>query len=126
MSLPFESDIYDIKNTCTYTHTYIQPSIHITLLLPYLKSDYLIYYNPSCCPLDNRWPLADVCYSPLCSHCYYLLLYPPGFTSREISLGKYAIVSRHLSLATITVIAIVIVIVITITITIAIVITTSP
>ena len=43
----------------TYIHTYAQPLIHITLLLPYLKSDYLIYYNPSCCPLDNRWPLAD-------------------------------------------------------------------
>ena len=24
-----------------------------------LKSDYLTYCNPSCCPLDNRWPLAD-------------------------------------------------------------------
>ena len=47
----------------TYIHTYIHPSLHITLLLPYLKSDYLTYYNPSCCPLDNRWLLADVCYN---------------------------------------------------------------
>ena len=44
-------------------HTYIQPSSHITLPFPYLKSDYLTYSNPSCCPLDNRWPLADVCYN---------------------------------------------------------------
>ena len=51
------TDIYDIK------HTYIQPSLHITLLLLYLKSDYLTYCNPSCCPLDNCWPLADVCYT---------------------------------------------------------------
>ena len=61
MSLPSESDIHDIKHT--YIHTYLQPSIHIALLLPYLKSDYLTYCNPSCCPLDNRWPLADVCYN---------------------------------------------------------------
>ena len=43
-------------------HTYIQTSLHIALLLPYLKSDYLTYCNPSCCPLNNRWPLADVCH----------------------------------------------------------------
>ena len=52
-----------ISSIYTYIHTYIQPSLYITLLLYYLKSDYLIYYNPSCCPLDNRWPLADVCYN---------------------------------------------------------------
>ena len=56
MSLPSESDIYDIKHT--YIYTYIQLSIHIAPLLR-LKSDYLTYCNPSCCPLDNRWPLAD-------------------------------------------------------------------
>ena len=58
MSLSFESDIYDIKHT--YIHTTV--ATHCTPP-PYLKSDYLTYCNPSCCPLDNRWPLADVCYS---------------------------------------------------------------
>ena len=56
-------------------HTYIQPSIHIALLLLHLKSDYLTYCNPSYCPLDNRWPLADVCYSILTLVVYWYLYY---------------------------------------------------
>ena len=46
-----------------YIHTYIQPSSHIALLLPYLKSDYLTYCNPSCCPQDkSQANKPTVCY----------------------------------------------------------------
>ena len=57
----------------TYTissiHTYIQPSSHIALLLPSLKSDYLTYCNPSCCPQYKPQAInPTVCYTlPLSS-----------------------------------------------------------